>query len=159
MEWLKNAMLQSNSNKQVNFRIIAIGSQVLNPWSPWDCLRHFPAEFKDLMNFITDNNINGVRFITGDRHHSEIIKTERPGTYPLYDITASPLTAGVAKSGGAEANNPDRVGPEIAENNYARFTFTGSEKERKMMVQFIGTKGAILHEWSVNATDLSVPKK
>ncbi len=32
--------------------------------------------------------------LSGDRHHSEVIKMERPGTYPLYDITVSPLDIG-----------------------------------------------------------------
>lgn len=156
MEWLKNALLHSNNNKQVNFRIIAVGSQVLNPYSPWDCLYHFPAEYKELMTFIADNRINGVLFMSGDRHHSEIIRTERPGMYPLYDITVSPLTAGTAKSGGAEINNPSRVGPEIAENNYAKFSFTGDAKNRTLTVQYKDAKGTLLHEWSVTAAELTM---
>jgi alkaline phosphatase D len=34
-------------------------------------------------------------FLTGDRHHSEIVKSEKPGNYDLYDITISPFTSGV----------------------------------------------------------------
>ena len=155
MEWLKNALLQSNGNAQTNFRIIAVGSQVLNTYSPYDCFHHFPAEYDELMNFIVDNKINGVVFVTGDRHHSEIIKAERPGSYTLYDITASPLTSGVAKTRGAEANNPARVGPEIDVQNYTRFSFQGQGKERKMTVNFIGIHGENLHEWTVMAAALT----
>ncbi|HET9431432.1 MAG TPA: alkaline phosphatase D family protein, partial [Chitinophagaceae bacterium] len=88
MEWLKNSLLHSNAT----FKIITVGSQVLNPVSPFDKWKDFPVEYFELMQFLEEYKINGVLFLTGDRHHSEIIKVERPGTYPLYDITVSPLT-------------------------------------------------------------------
>jgi len=62
MEWLKNALLQSNGNSNITFKIIATGSQVLNPTSPFDCFRHYSAEYKEMMDFIKDNHINGVIF-------------------------------------------------------------------------------------------------
>ncbi len=74
MDWLKNSLLYSSAT----FKIITVGSQVLNPVSPFDKWRDFPAEYDDLMNFLKEYNINGVVFLTGDRHHSEIIKVERP---------------------------------------------------------------------------------
>jgi alkaline phosphatase D len=158
MEWLKNALIGSKINSNINFRIIATGSQVLNQLSPSDCFRHFPAEYNELLTFIRDNNINGVVFLTGDRHHSEVIKFDRPGIYPLYDITSSPLTSGVGKTFGAEKDNPARVTPEIDEQNYARITISGGKLERKMTVAFIGIKGQKLGEWSVTQKDISIPK-
>ncbi len=160
MEWFKNALLQSNNNTQVNFRIIATGSQVLNPLSPFDCFRHFSAEYKEMMDFIKDNNINGLVFLTGDRHTSEVIKTEREGNYPLYDITASPLTSGSHKFSGPEKNNPYRVlGVEDAQN-YSRISFTGDKKkDRVMKVEFLSTKGAKLAEWTVAAKDITNKEK
>ena len=35
----------------------------------------------------------GVVFVSGDRHWGELLKTERPGAYPLYELTTSPLAA------------------------------------------------------------------
>jgi len=158
MEWLKNALLQSQGNSSISFRIIATGSQVLNQYSPFDCFRHYPVEYNELMNFIKDNNINGVVFLTGDRHHSEIIKTDRMGTYPLYDITSSPLTSGPAKTFGEEIKNPFRVSAEIGEQNYTRISFSGPKINRKMTVEFLGIKGQKLGEWSVMLKDISVAR-
>jgi alkaline phosphatase D len=42
---------------------------------------------------ILKEGIEGVIFLDGDRHHSEITKLEREGTYPLYDFTISSFTA------------------------------------------------------------------
>ena len=153
MEWLKNSLLYSAAT----FKIIAMGSQVLNPVSPFDKLMEFPAEYYELMNFLSDNKINGVLFLTGDRHHSEIIKVDRQGTYPLYDVTVSPLTSATHKFGGAEANNPYRVFGLDEKQNYGKFSFTGKRGERKLTVEYFGIKGEKLGEWSVSEKDLKTP--
>ena len=158
MEWLKNALLFSEADKQIHFRIIATGSQVLNPMSPYDCFKHYSFEYNDLMNFIDENNISGLIFLTGDRHHSEIIKQDRPGLYPLYDITVSPFTSSVAKTRDAEVNNPARIGAEIDAQNYARFSFTGDNKSRTMKVEFIGVHGENLGQWGIAANELEIKK-
>ena len=155
MEWLKNALLFSKSNAFTKFRVIVTGSQVLNQYSKFDALRAFPAEYNELLSFIEVNKIGGVIFITGDRHHSEVIKMERKSAYTLYDVTSSPITSSPAKTQGAEIKNPARVGKEIDEQNYARFSITGEGKERRMTVEFIGVKGNILDKWEVKAVDLS----
>jgi len=155
MEWLKNALLFSRGNTFTKFRVIVTGSQVLNGYSRFDALRAFPAEYNELLSFLEENKINGVIFITGDRHHSEIIKMDRKVGYPLHDVTSSPITSSPAKTQGAEINNPMRAGKEIAEQNYAKFSITGEGKERKMTVEFLGTKGNVLDTWEVKASDIS----
>ncbi len=153
MDWLKNSLLYSSAT----FKIITVGSQVLNPVSPFDKWRDFPAEYDDLMNFLKEYNINGVVFLTGDRHHSEIIKVERPETYPLYDITVSPLTSGTHIFGAAEKNNPYRVLALDQKQNYGKISFTGKRGERKMTVEYLGIKGEKLDEWSIAENDLKTP--
>ena len=150
MEWLKNSLLYSFAT----FKIIAVGSQVLNPVSPFDVWWKFPAEYDDLMNFIKEYKINGVVFLTGDRHHSEIIKVSRPGYYPLYDITVSALTSTGYPFSATEKNNPYRVIGFDQKQNYAKFFFSGKRGERKMTVQYFGLKGENLGEWSVTEKEL-----
>ena len=106
------------------------------------------------MDFLTEQKINGVLFLTGDRHHSEIIKVERPGTYPLYDITVSPLTSGTHVFGAAEKNNPYRVFGLDQQKNYGRFSFSGPRVSRKLMDEFLGVKGHKLGEWAITENEL-----
>ncbi len=141
------------------FKIIATGSQVLNPVSPFDKLLDFPSEYYELMSFLQENKINGVLFLTGDRHHSEIIKLSRKGTYTLYDITASPLTSGTHPFSGPEKENPFRVLGIDEKQNYARFSFSGERNERKLTVEFFGLKGDRLGKWSISENDLKTPNK
>lgn len=154
MEWLKNSLLYS----MATFKIIVVGSQVLNPVSPYNKWTNFPAEYLEFMTFLEEQKINGVLFLTGDRHHSEIIKVSRPGTYPLYDITVSPLTSGTHSFGQAESNNPHRVFGLDKLQNYGKITISGTRGNRKLNIEFLGIKGEKLGEWSVLEMDLKTPK-
>ncbi len=154
MEWLKNSLLYSTAT----FKIIAVGSQVLNPVSPYDKWKDFVIEYEEIMAFLKENKINGVLFLTGDRHHSEIIKVDRPGTYPLYDITVSPLTSGTHTFAGPEKNNPYRVLGIDEKQNYGRFSFSGDKGSRQLMVEYFGVSGNKLGEWSISEKDLRSPQ-
>ncbi len=155
MDWLKNALVESYAT----FKIIATGSQILNQMSWNDCMKYYPAEFNELMTFLSTQKINGVVFLTGDRHHSEIIQMKRDSLYTLYDITVSSLTSGIGKvTGTKEFNNPDRVSETLLEDyNYGRFSFTGKRKERFMKVEFVDRKGVVQKTWSISENDLRWP--
>jgi alkaline phosphatase D len=154
MDWLKNSLLYSLAP----FKIIVVGTQVLNPISPFDTWWDYPAEYYELMDFLKEYKINGVLFLTGDRHHSEIIKVDRPGTYPLYDVTVSPLTSQGYPFGEKEKNNPYRVIGFDLKQNYGKFSFSGKLGDRKLTVEFLGLKGDKLAEWSINEKDLRTPR-
>lgn len=152
MAWIKNALLHSSAT----FKIIVVGSQVLNPRSAKDKLLNFSTEYNELTSFLTSNDISGVLFFSGDRHHSEVIKVDRAGTYPLYDITVSSLTAGTVGFAGPEANNPHRlIG--VDKNNYGRVTISGLKGQRMLKVTFLSTKGEVLGEWSISESALKTP--
>jgi alkaline phosphatase D len=151
MDWLKNALIQSNAT----FKFIVTGSQTLNPASPYDCLQSYPIEYNELMDFLAAEKINGIMFLTGDRHHSEVIRYDRIGAYSLYDITSSPLTSSVAKVGGKEKDNPARVaGTLVEQQNYTRISLSGKTGERKLLVEFLGIKGDKLASWSIDEKEL-----
>jgi alkaline phosphatase D len=151
MDWLKNAL----RNSTAVFKFIVTGSQTLNAASPADCLQAYPIEFNELMQFLAAEKITGVLFLTGDRHHSEVIKYSRRDTYPLYDITSSPLTSGVAKPSGKERDNPDRMaGTLVEEQNYTRVSIAGAKGERMVMVEFLGIKGNKLASCSISEKEL-----
>jgi len=150
IDWLKNSLAGSSAT----FKIIAMGGQALNPVSPYDCFRKFPVEYYDLLKFLKQEKIRGVVFLSGDRHHSEIIRLNDILDYPLYDITVSPLTSGTHKFGGPELNNPYRVLGIDEKQNYGRITISGKPKERKLTVEFLGIKGDKIAEWSVSQAEL-----
>jgi alkaline phosphatase D len=153
MEWLKNSLLFSTAT----FKILVVGSQVMNPLNKYEVMRSYSYEYNELINFITAHKIEGVLFFTGDRHHSEVIKVDQNNFYPLYDATISPYTAGISKPTGAEKNNPYRVAGTLVEaQNFGKITVTGNKNNRKLAIDFIGIKGNILGNFTVNENELKV---
>ena len=129
MDWLKNALINSTAP----FKIIVSGSQVFNVASSQDCLKDYPIEFEELLGFLQAEKISGVIFMTGDRHHSEVIRYKLPRAYTLYDITTSPLTAGIAAVRDAEKENPERIpGTLVEAQNYSRISISGSTKTKEI---------------------------
>ena len=155
MEWLKNSLRGSNTNPNIKFRIIATGSQVLNPISPSDCFRHFTAEYNELMNFLASEKIQGVLFLTGDRHLSQVIKAERPGLYPLYDVTVSSLTAGSGRFNSAEKNLPAMMLGIDGQQNYAKIAIAGQGIQRTLAVKYFGLHGNPLGEFKVSLNEIT----
>jgi alkaline phosphatase D len=151
LSWLEDALVQSLAT----FKIIVVGSQTLNPMSTDEGFYKYSYEFHQLMDFLSANKMKGIIFLTGDRHHSEIIKRERPGDYDLYDITVSPFTSGVARVKGAEINNPARIpGSLVQERNYAKFSVEGRKNERLLRVEFHAVDGRSLYNWSISEKQL-----
>ena len=70
--------------------------------------------------------------MSGDRHHSEVIRYQRPKSYALYDITTSPLTAGIAAVRDPEKSNPERMpGTLVEAQNYSRvFDFRQTKRKK-----------------------------
>jgi alkaline phosphatase D len=151
MDWLKNSLL----NSQATFKIIIVGSQVLNPLNKGECMQAYPSEHQELLHFLSDHKISGVLFFSGDQHHSEVIKIERPGMHPLFDVTISPYTAGISKARGENERNPYRLPNTLVEaQNFGKILVTGRKNERLLSVYFLGIKGEKLGEWSVSEKEL-----
>lgn len=50
------------------------------------------AERDEIFDLINEKQINGVILISGDRHRSDIWKTDRPDGYPLYEFVSAKVT-------------------------------------------------------------------
>ena len=154
MDWLKNSLEFSTAT----FKIIVIGSQILNPLGKSESMQRYTAEYNELINFIKNQKINGVVFFTGDRHHSEIIKIDNPNFYPLYDVTLSSYTAGISKVNGEEKNSTYRVkGTLVEENNFGKISISGPKENRVMKIECIGTTGNELSNFVIKSNDLKAP--
>ncbi len=151
LNWIKNSLLFSKAT----FKIIVVGSQVLNTISTAACMQQYKSEYAELMRFLLDHKIPGVLFFTGDRHHSEVIKMERPGLFPLYDVTFSPYTAGISKVRGVEIDHKGReAGTLVEAQNFAKVSVSGGSNNRVLTVQFIGVQGEQLGSWRVSESTL-----
>jgi alkaline phosphatase D len=157
MQWLKESLVSSRAT----FKVVLVGSQVLNPISRSESWAEFPAERTELLDFIRDQKIAGVVFLSGDRHMTELIRIDRPGAYPLYDFTSSPLTAGTAapKEGDPERDNPHRVpGTFLSEHTFGMLRVEGKPGSRRLHLQAYDKTGTLKWEHVIADGDLQFPK-
>ena len=137
MNWLKNSLLSSSS--KFSFRFIICGNQVLNPANEYECYRHYEREWNELIDFVVDNQIPGVVFLSGDRHFTEINRYTPKGGYTLYDVTSSPLSSRPYSTiiEHEEFNNPARVDSTLLnELNYVKATISGDYKNADRKITF-----------------------
>jgi alkaline phosphatase D len=154
-EWLIDALKKS----EATWKLVVIGGQVVNPVERFETYAHyFPAEREALLKAIADENVSGVVFLTGDRHFSSLSRLDREGTYPLYDLTVSPLTSGVAADLAASETNPLLVpGSVCAKRNFATLRFSGPAAGRRLSIGVHDADGR--QEWQrvIEASELRAP--
>jgi alkaline phosphatase D len=154
LDWLKNALMASRAT----FKIIAGGSQFLNDASRFEGWQHFPAERAAFLDWLALNRIDGVVFLSGDRHHSELLRRERADSYALHELTCSPLTSGVRAADGTERDNPLRVpGTEVARHNYCTLAVEGPKAQRRLILSVFDADGAPLWTHTLGAQALKTP--
>ena len=139
LDWLKNGLLGSYAS----FKIIVGGSQMLNDFHDYDGWDKYRHERDPFLQWLADNKIPGVMFLSGDKHHTEMLRADRVDAYPLYEMTCSPLTAGTSssKSGGSSENPRLVEGSLVNEHNYCKFSFSGPRKDRRLRIDVLGKDG------------------
>lgn len=139
LTWLKNSLLGSYAP----FKIIVGGGQMLNNYHDYEGWDKYNHEREPFLTWLNEHKVEGVMFLSGDKHHSEMLRADRPGAYPLYEMTCSPLTAGThsSKSGG-DFDNPRLVkGSLVNHHNYCKFSFSGPRTDRRLQIDILGHEG------------------
>lgn len=150
-EWLIDMLCTSTAT----FKVVAVGSQFLTTDTRKESFVHAPKERDRIVSAITENNVSGVIFLSGDVHGAELTQFERAGTYPLFEFTSSSITAGSNK-GIADQPNDYRV-PETAfgGHNYGVLDLEGaSRKDRKLVLRLFDKDGKQIWEHELRAEDL-----
>jgi len=149
IDWLKQALVASTAT----FKIIANGSQLLNDASRQEGWHNYPQEREEFLDWLARQGVKGVVFLSGDRHHTELLRRERPGSYPLYELTCSPLTSG-ARISDDEKDNPLRVSGTLVlgARSFCTLAVSGPRTGRKLVFRAFASDGSELwtHEVSTN---------
>ncbi len=154
-QWLIDNLVSST----FTFKIIVIGGQVLNTAAVFENYSTYEEERNWLLETIDKEKIEGVIFLSGDRHFSELSQLQRPGAYPLYDWTVSPLTSGAAGKTAQQENNLNRVqGSLFTEQAFGILGFSGKEKTRSLSLELFNKKGEKIWNKIILAQDLTYKK-
>ncbi len=151
LHWLIDALTGSHAT----FKIVVSGSQVLNPLCFYEGWGDFPADRQKLLDALRERRIPGVLFLSGDRHHTELIRLDDDDFYPLYDYTSSPLLSNT-HAPGREANNRARVpGTFVTDRrNFGVLEFSGPRDERVVTLRCLDPDGKMIWERAIKAKSL-----
>lgn len=148
LQWLKDALISSRAK----FKIIASGGQLISPAAVYENYAIYPTEQKRFIQILQESGASGILLLSGDRHHTELMKLERTGTYPIYEVTTSPLTAGVANP---KEENALRVpGTLVSAHNAAFLNFSGPKDDRKLTITIIKVDGTVAWTREIKASEL-----
>ncbi len=150
LQWLLDAL----SNSTASFKFIVMGGQFINPLKIEETYENIaPQEKAYLIESIRKLKIGGVLFLTGDVHHTELSKYDITPTYPLYDLTVSPLTSGVSRY--MSKLNPLQVeNTLVEEHNFAKIDVKGPLSDRKLIITVINSEGAEKWKKEISSNDL-----
>lgn len=160
LDWLKNKLAHSKAV----FKFVCVGGQFLNEHTNKESFNLYKKEREEIIQFITEQKISGVVFLSGDRHHTELLKNDKVTAslgYPLYDLTSSSLTAGASSViGSDEEKNPMRVANTLtAENNFCRIQISGKKKgERQLEITNYDAKGMVKWGYVIKESDLKAKR-
>jgi len=148
-QWLIDALTTSDAP----FKLVVNGGQVTTSTTDHETLALFPHEQSLLLNALQKRKIEGVVFLSGDRHVTELLRHEPDDFYPLYEFTNSPLTAGPSSAN----EDPNRVdGTLVEQRNFGTLTVQGPREDRVLTLRTFASDGSLLWKRSIRAEELTI---
>lgn len=126
-QWL---WLEEQLKKPADIRIIGSGTQFSIEWNGYEAWGNFPHEQQRMVDLIQSTQANGVMFITGDVHYSEI-STLKTDNYPIYDFTAS----GLSSTWHFATPNKNRIEGPIMDNHFGLITVDWDTKDPQIKME------------------------
>ncbi|WP_194851877.1 alkaline phosphatase D family protein [Nonlabens antarcticus] len=153
IDWLIDALTSSKAS----FKIVISGGQIISDAAVYENYVTFPEERQRLLDRLEAERIEGVVFMSGDRHHTEISRLERQGAYPLIDITCSPLTAGT-HAARDEGNTLQVSGKTFYDHNFGTLDVSGPWGNRELLLTIYDAQGDSVFDYSISQQELNYPE-
>ena len=172
LDWLIDSLVYRQSQSRhrssslpVSFNIICVGGQVLSDSGNPTAWRSYEEEWQLMIDRIMDAGIDGVIFLSGDIHASELNRETRNGggrpgvsghtgiegaSYIFHEITSSPLTAGPSSRTYPNSNRvdilPETEEEQIRQRSFVTLDFFGPFDDRRMEIRYYDTYGNLLNQ-------------
>lgn len=133
--------LEEQLRVPAELRIIASSIQFISEFSGAEAWANMPREKQRMLDLLQRTRARGVLFISGDRHWAELSRLDRPGDYPLYDLTSSALTEEHKR--GTPTPNRFRDGPTFHDTNAGFIQIDWSAAGPAVQLQLFDRHGVV----------------
>lgn len=153
LQWLFDNLASSFAR----IKFVVLGGQFLSTSQEYESYSNygFDGERKRIIDFIKENNIQNVIFLTGDVHFSEVSVLKEDGKPTIWDITSSPLNSGVNTSAMQQDNKLRIKESVIMERNYTELKIVGSKADRQIIVNYYNSDGEKLYNLVIKPEELN----
>lgn len=141
--------LEGELKKPAEVRVIVSSIQVVSWEKGMECWGNMPHERERLFKLIETSKAEGVFFISGDVHFTELSMSKDEGPYPLYDLTYSGLNQSPGKRWYTSVNSyriDDKVYPG---RNFGLITINWAGPDTTIALQGRKESGDIAHEETI----------
>ena len=147
------AWLAEQLQQPADVRVIASSIQVVSREHGWEAWGNFPNEHKRLYKLIDTTGAEGVVFISGDRHLTEISRDVTDGVpYPIWDFTSS----GMNEGGDSRVNEPNthRVSDVRRVANFGVITIDWEADAPTLTYETRGKSGGVILKQTIALSEL-----
>jgi len=150
--WLKEEL----KNSTATFKVIATGSQIVSDFDKGEGFRRqYEDEFNQIINFIRTEKVEGVVFVSGDKHMSEFSVYPSDELYPIYDVTVSPLTAFPIPPVYRTKNSFRVSGTKAYKHrNFGILDVKGEKGNRILEFKIYSTRNTLENTWIISESEL-----
>lgn len=142
--------LEKELQKPADIRIIGSGTQFGIEWNGYEAWANFPHEQKRMLDLINSTKANGVLFISGDVHYSEISKL-KTDFYPVYDFTSS----GLSSTWHFATPNNNRIEGPIMDNHFGLITINWNKADTDLIMETWDINDNQRFEYTVKLKDIT----
>lgn len=147
-EWLERQLAVP-----AELRLIGSSVQVLADFTGWDAWANYPRDRDRLFDLIRRQRANGVLFLSGDMHYSELSRQEVNVPYPMWDLTSSGLT----EEWRVPTPNVNRVSEVIADANFGFVDIDWRGPDTRLSLGIVDAAGRLRLSRDIALASLALP--
>ena len=142
--------LEKQLEKPASIRLIGSGTQFGIEWNGYEAWANFPNEQQRMLDLIDKTKANGIIFLTGDVHYSEISKL-KTDFYPIYDFTSS----GLSSYWHFATQNKNRIEGPIMDNHFGLLSIDWDKKDPKIKMETWDINDNQRIEYNIKLSEIS----
>lgn len=150
--WLMKGLKSSTATFKIIGSPVAWASEA-KPDSN-DTWNGFINEREEIFQFLSDNHIEGVLLLSGDRHRTDFWKNERKGDYPLYELMSCRLT-----NIHTHDLMPDAIFGYNEKPSFGILNIDTELPDPEVRFDAVNIDNEVVHSYTVRLSEISYPKR